>query len=190
MLQHPGIFLDRDGTVIDDTGYIGDPDLVHFLPGVFAALRRLQDAGYQLVVISNQSGIGRGVITQGQYDLVAQRIDKDLAQHGIRIATYYCPHSPDDGCSCRKPSPYLLSRAAQDLDIDLSRSYMIGDRLTDVEAGAAAGCKTILLGRSPSEEAAQSGLSPDHICPDWTCVSNTIVAQPASRGYRGSIVRS
>ncbi len=145
MAANPGIFLDRDGTVIHDTGYIGDPDLVEFMPAVLPALQRFQNAGYRLVVISNQSGIGRGVITQAQYELVAQRIAEVLAEHGIYTATYYCPHSPDDECECRKPNPYLLLRAARDLDIDLSRSYMIGDRLTDVEAGAAAGCKTILL---------------------------------------------
>lgn len=182
MPQRPGIFLDRDGTVIDDTGYIGDPDLVHFLPGVFPALRRFQNAGYRLVVISNQSGIGRGVITQQQYELVAQRIADDLGQQGIRIATYYCPHSPDDRCLCRKPNPYLLAHAARDLDIDLSCSYMIGDRLTDVEAGAAAGCKTILLRQSPVHEGSLSGISPDYVCPDWTCILSVIASPAAGLG--------
>jgi D,D-heptose 1,7-bisphosphate phosphatase len=183
MPQWPGIFLDRDGTVIDDTGYIGDPDLVHFLPGVFPALRRFQDAGYRLVFISNQSGIGRGVITQQQYEVVAQRIADDLGQQGIRIAMYYCPHSPDDRCLCRKPNAYLLAHAAQDLDIDLSRSYMIGDRLTDVEAGAAAGCKTILLAQSPVYGGSPSRLSPDYVCPDWTCISRVIASPPPGLGF-------
>jgi D-glycero-D-manno-heptose 1,7-bisphosphate phosphatase len=178
----PGIFLDRDGTVIDDTGYIGDPDLVHFLPGVFDALRHFQQAGYRLVVISNQSGIGRGVITQAQYELVAQRIAEDLARHGIQVATYYCPHSPDDHCPCRKPQPFLLLRAVQDLQIDLSRSYMIGDRLTDVEAGAAAGCKTILLADASMHGEAPSGLTPDHVCPDWTCIARAVASDKA--GHR------
>jgi D-glycero-D-manno-heptose 1,7-bisphosphate phosphatase len=179
--MQPGIFLDRDGTVIDDTGYIGDPDLVHFLPGVFDALRQFQQAGYRLIVISNQSGIGRGVITQEQYEMVAQRIAGDLAQYGIQIATYYCPHSPDDHCSCRKPNPFFLLRAAQDLNIDLSRSYMVGDRLTDVEAGAAAGCRTILLADASVHQQSPSGVSPDHICPDWTCIARVIVPQTAGR---------
>ncbi len=174
MPKSPGIFLDRDGTVIHDTGYIGDPDLVEFLPAVLTALRRFQDAGYRLIVISNQSGIGRGVITQEQYELVARRIADRLSEHGIYIDTYYCPHSPDDQCECRKPNPFLLLRAAQDLDIDLTRSYMIGDRLTDVEAGAAAGCKTILLAQGQFAERSSSGLHPDHVCPDWPCISQII----------------
>jgi histidinol-phosphate phosphatase family protein len=173
--QRPGIFLDRDGTVIQDTGYIGDPNLVQFMPGVLPALCRFQDAGYELVVISNQSGIGRGVITQEQYELVAQKIGDLLDQHGIRTATYYCPHSPNERCQCRKPNPYLLLRAARELDIDLSQSYMIGDRLTDVEAGAAAGCKTILLGSTAVHEHSPSGLAPDYVCPDWPCISHVVI---------------
>ena len=174
MSRSPGIFLDRDGTVIHDTGYIGDPDLVEFMPDVLAALRRFQDEGYRLIVISNQSGIGRGVITQEQYELVARRIADRLREQGIYTATYYCPHSPDDGCECRKPKPFLLLRAARDLEIDLPRSYMIGDRLTDVEAGAAAGCKTVLLARGEATERLPSSPHPDHICPDWPCVSRII----------------
>jgi D,D-heptose 1,7-bisphosphate phosphatase len=178
----PGIFLDRDGTVIDDTGYIGDPDLVQFLPGVFDALLQFQQAGYRLVVISNQSGIGRGVITQAQYELVAQRIEEDLARYGIQISTYYCPHSPDDHCSCRKPHPFLLLRAVHDLEIDLPRSYMVGDRLTDVEAGAAAGCKTILLADASVNQQPTSGVIPDYVCRDWTCIASAILGDKA--GHR------
>lgn len=168
----PAIFLDRDGTVIHDTGYIGDPDLVEFLPGVLPALRCLQDDGYLLVVVSNQSGIGRGVITQQQYEEVALRIGQRLREQGVSVATYYCPHSPDERCECRKPSPSLLIRAASELAIDLSRSFMIGDRHTDVEAGAAAGCKTILL-RSPFSEQ-PSAPSADYICDDWLCIARVV----------------
>jgi D-glycero-D-manno-heptose 1,7-bisphosphate phosphatase len=174
MPQRPGIFLDRDGTVIYDTGYIGDPDLVEFMPEVLPALRRFQEDGYLLIVISNQSGIGRGVITQAQYEVVARRIADQLSDYGIYTATYYCPHSPDNHCECRKPSPSLLLRAARDLEIDLTRSYMIGDRLTDVEAGAAAGCRTILLAQSGSAERPATGPNPDYVCPDWPCISRII----------------
>src|SRR4051812_45621322 len=174
MPPRPGIFLDRDGTVIYDTGYIGDPDLVRFMPDVLPALSRFQESGYSLVVISNQSGIGRGVISQEQYELVARRINDVLHEYGIHPATYYCPHSPDDDCQCRKPNPYLLLQAARDLDIDLARSYMIGDRLTDIEAGAAAGCRTILLGPTTVQERFASGLGPDYVCPDWPCISRLI----------------
>lgn len=174
MAGHSGIFLDRDGTVIHDTGYIGNPDLVEFMPGVIPALQRFQSAGYRLVVISNQSGIGRGVITEQQYELVARKIAAVLSEHGIYTSTYYCPHSPEDRCECRKPHPYLLLRAAGNLDIDLSRSYMIGDRLTDVEAGIAAGCKTILLGQHATPDFGPPGSRPDYICPDWPCIVRVI----------------
>lgn len=176
MAGQPGIFLDRDGTVIHDTGYIGHPDLVEFMPGVLLALQRFQNAGYRLVVISNQSGIGRGVITKQQYEVVARKIAAVLSGHGIYTATYYCPHSPDEACECRKPKPYLLLRAARDLDLDLSRSYMIGDRLTDVEAGTAAGCKTILFSQNPTPESVAPGSRPDYVCPDWTCIVHVITA--------------
>jgi histidinol-phosphate phosphatase family protein len=146
MYRRKAVFLDRDGTIIEDTGYISDPELVQFLPGAAEALQRLQSAGYLLVIVSNQSGIGRGWITEDQYRQVQHRLLEELQKQNVLITrSYYCPHAPETGCLCRKPGPGLLEQAARELQIDLSRSWMVGDRTSDIEAGHAAGCRTVLF---------------------------------------------
>ena len=150
------VFLDRDDTLLVDRGYMGDPDQVRLVPGVPAALESLQRAGLALVLISNQSGVARGLINVAQVEAIEARLRALLP--GITLAgAEYCFHGPDEGCACRKPGPLLLQRAARRLGIDLSRSVMVGDRASDVGAGAAAGCWTVLLGDGPLE-----GLLPDH----------------------------
>ena len=144
--ERPAIFLDRDGTVIEDVGYLRDPGQVQMLPGAGPALRLLQDHGFALVVVSNQSGIGRGWITPGEAEQVHERMRACLAAHGVSLdAVYYCPHAPDARCPCRKPSPEMILRAAQELDLDRARSFLVGDKATDIQAGQRAGCYTILL---------------------------------------------
>jgi D-glycero-D-manno-heptose 1,7-bisphosphate phosphatase len=142
----PAVFLDRDGTLIDDVGYISDPQDVRLVPGAADALRALRNAGFRLVVISNQSGLGRGDVTQEQADSVHERFLDELQRAGARIdAAYYCPHSPDEGCRCRKPLPGLILDAAGDLGLDLERSVMVGNSHVDISAGEAAGTRAILL---------------------------------------------
>jgi D,D-heptose 1,7-bisphosphate phosphatase len=142
------VFFDRDGTLIVDHGYLSSPEQVEFLPGAIEVLRTLQNRNFLLVVISNQSGLGRGLITQKQADAVDQRFRTLLDENGIRLAgVYYCPHAPDHGCGCRKPQPGLLRKAAQDLNIDLAHSYMVGDKVSDYEAGQAAGCQAVLIAK-------------------------------------------
>lgn len=147
-----GAFLDRDGTIIVDGGYLADPAGVQLLPGAVDALRLLRDRGFSLVVISNQSGLARGLIRPDQHDAVNRRFVEVLAEQAIALdAVYYCPHGPSDGCECRKPLPGMLFRAAREHEIDLARSFMIGDKASDVDAGRAAGCITGFLGnREPS----------------------------------------
>jgi D-glycero-D-manno-heptose 1,7-bisphosphate phosphatase len=141
------MFLDRDGVLMEDVGYPRRVEDVRLLPGVGQALRRLRNAGFLLVVISNQAGIGRGIITPQAARAVHERLVELLAQEGVVLDDFrYCPHHPDDGCRCRKPSPAMLLDAAGDLDIDTSASFMIGDKESDVEAGRRAGCRTILFG--------------------------------------------
>jgi D-glycero-D-manno-heptose 1,7-bisphosphate phosphatase len=135
------LFLDRDGTLIVDVGYPRDPALVQPLPSAIDMLRELQ-ATHALVIISNQSGIARGLITEDELQAVHARVADVFAEGGVTFAgAYYCRHAPDAGCPCRKPAPGLLLDAARDLDLDLARSIMIGDRPSDVEAGRAAGCE-------------------------------------------------
>lgn len=171
------MFLDRDGTVIVDAGYPRDPESVELLPGAVGALSRLQQEGFALVIVSNQSGIGRGIITEAEADAVHDRMVQELATGGVRLdGAYYCPHRPEDKCPCRKPSPALLLRAASDLNLTLDRSYMIGDKPTDVETGRRAGCRTVALGAAAS--ARPRG---DVVACDWAAAIGRILALDEAR---------
>lgn len=134
------VFLDRDGTLNPDPGYLSDVDQFELFPGVVDALREFQAAGFLLVVISNQSGIARGKITHDQLHRIHEKLDRLLAEHGIHIHHYaLCLHHPDEDCACRKPKPKLILETASRYSIDLSRSFMIGDKMSDVECGRNAG---------------------------------------------------
>jgi D-glycero-D-manno-heptose 1,7-bisphosphate phosphatase len=138
------LFMDRDGTVMVDVGYPRNPDDVELVPEAPEALARLRELGLKLVVVSNQSGVGRGLVTADEAASVHRRFVEALRAHGVELdAAYYCPHAPEEGCSCRKPSPELLERAARELDLDLGESFMVGDKESDLEAGRRAGCRTI-----------------------------------------------
>lgn len=142
-MRRRAVFLDRDGVLIEDRGYVRRVADVQVLPGVSAALNRLKRAGWMVVVVTNQSGIGRGLVTAEAYAQVNAFMRTTLPWID---AVYCCPHLPAAGCTCRKPQPGLLLQAAQDLGIDLGRSIMLGDRITDVQAGQAAGCRLSVQG--------------------------------------------
>jgi D-glycero-D-manno-heptose 1,7-bisphosphate phosphatase len=138
------VLLDRDGTIVLDRGYARDPAEVALVEGAAEGLQQLRAQGLRLVLVSNQSGVGRGLIAPAELDAVHARMVGLLAQAGVRLdGAYYCLHAPWDGCECRKPAPGLLLRAARELDLDLAGSLMVGDRDTDVRAGEAAGCRAI-----------------------------------------------
>lgn len=140
------LFLDRDGTLIVDTGYVRDARDVVLLPGAAHLLREARALGYQLIVVSNQSGVARRIITPAQLAAVQERFEESLAQEGVALDDVrFCLHGPDDGCACRKPASGMLRDAAAARGLDLRRSVMVGDRETDVAAGRGAGCRTILL---------------------------------------------
>jgi heptosyltransferase-2 len=136
----PAAFLDRDGTIIEDSGYLGDPEGIQFIPGAIEALRRLQAAGYRLIVVTNQAGVARGLITEAEVGRVNERLAELLDRAGVRLdGIYYCPHHPEYGppayrqdCECRKPKPGMIHRAVQDFGVDPSRSVVIGDHVSDV----------------------------------------------------------
>jgi D-glycero-D-manno-heptose 1,7-bisphosphate phosphatase len=142
-------FLDRDGTIIRDTEYLRDPDQVELLPGAAEAIRRLNDAGWPVIVVTNQSGIARGLLTEQDYERVRMRVDKAIARAaGAKIdATYYCPHHPDltGRCDCRKPGVKLYNDAAKDHDLDLRASWYVGDRIRDVSPGDKFGGQSVML---------------------------------------------
>ena len=141
-------FLDRDGTIIDDVHYIADPDLVTLRPGAGEAIARLNRAGVPVIVITNQSGIARGIFTQGDYERVAARMAALLSKEGAHIdATYVCAHHPQfsERCECRKPGTLLFRRAAEEHTLDLARSAYIGDRWRDVAPGIELGGRPMLI---------------------------------------------
>ena len=149
----PAVFLDRDGVLNEDSGYVGRPEAVRWLPGVPRALAALRRAGWLLVVVSNQSGIARGYFDHKAVDALHAWMNAQLRPLGAQLdAFYYCPHHPDIGgpCACRKPAPGLLLRAAAELSIALDHSWMIGDKMSDAAAGRAAGCRPILIGTAPA----------------------------------------
>jgi histidinol-phosphate phosphatase family protein len=144
--MNKAIFIDKDGTLIKDIPYNVNPALIDFEQDAFESLYSLQQKGYYLVIVSNQPGIALGYFKEEDLKAVEEKIKNSLLQNKVKLnGFYYCPHASADNCSCRKPRPGLLLKAAEDLDIDLSGSWMIGDILNDVEAGRMAACKTILL---------------------------------------------
>ncbi len=145
-MSHRAVFLDRDGTIARDVHYCRDPRDFDILPRVPAAIHTLNENGFKVVVITNQSGIARGYFTLETLSRIHEKMAAELARDGAFIdAIYLCPHHPDEGCECRKPKPALLHQAARDIGIALDRSYMIGDDIKDVQAGKAAGCRTVWL---------------------------------------------
>jgi D-glycero-D-manno-heptose 1,7-bisphosphate phosphatase len=136
------VFIDRDGTIIEDADYCSHPEQVKVFPGVPEALRRLKSKGFKLIVITNQSGIGRGFFTVGQYRAVESEVSRQLG-HGLIDATYFCPDVPGQHSSDRKPSPGMILQAQREHQIDLARSFFVGDKEIDVECGRNAGVRTI-----------------------------------------------
>lgn len=155
-MARPAVFLDRDGTVIADPGYLSEPAGVRLMPGAAAAIARLNRAGYPVILVTNQSGIGRGMYDEAAFHAVHRRVEELLAGDGARVdAVYFCPHDPDrvPPCDCRKPAPGLFLRAAEEHGLDLSASYFMGDRARDIEAAARWGAVGILIGEEHDEKA-------------------------------------
>jgi histidinol-phosphate phosphatase family protein len=144
----PAVFLDRDGTLIAEVGHLGDPDGVAMLPGVPDALRRLADAGYALVMVSNQAGVARSLFTEDDVRGVNARMVSILEEQGARLdALYWCPHHPEFGgpCDCRKPKPGMLHRAAEEQGLDLRSSWIVGDHPTDALCGLEVGARAVIV---------------------------------------------
>ncbi|MHC5076371.1 MAG: D-glycero-alpha-D-manno-heptose-1,7-bisphosphate 7-phosphatase [Planctomycetota bacterium] len=174
-MSDKAIFLDRDNTLIDDPGYINDPDQVKLLEGVPEALSQLRSLGYKLVITSNQSGVARGIVTEEVLRKIHVRLEQLLEKQGVYLdKIYYCPYHPDGvikkyrrESDLRKPNPGMLIKASEEMNLDMHESWAIGDSSRDIEAGLKAGCKTILI-EPPSEEI---GLSQDEIRADFKAVN-------------------
>ena len=176
MPAQPTVFLDRDGTILTEVSYLSDASRTELLPGVAQALAAFQRSGIQLIVVSNQSGIARGLLDEGDLVAIQNKIDALLQPYGVRIDGYYhCPHHPEVGvaperrrCQCRKPHGGMLDTAAQDFDIDWSCSVGVGDDVRDLQAFAAKDLPSVLVGtgkgRAMRQKLAEMGKEPDLYC--------------------------
>lgn len=180
------VFLDKDGTLIDDLPYNVDPALIRLAHGAEDGLRRLHRAGYHLIVITNQSGVARGYFRESALALVEAHLRSVLGALGVPLhGFYYCPHHPDGrerryaiACDCRKPKPGLIVRAAGELGVDATGSWFVGDILNDVEAGHRAGCRTVLIDNGNETEWRLTDLRrPDHIVADLAEAARVIADQ-------------
>ena len=167
------VFLDRDGTLNVNFGYVHRRQDWEWIDGAIKALKSLQSAGFELVIVTNQAGIARGYYQPADVEALHDWMRAELAAHGVTLTgIYYCPHHPDFGetrhCNCRKPQAGMLVQAAQDLRLDLEQSWIIGDRLTDAAAGLKAGTKAVVIGTQTAEDVLQSvsdqwGFAPDQL---------------------------
>ncbi|MBE0497555.1 MAG: D-glycero-beta-D-manno-heptose 1,7-bisphosphate 7-phosphatase [Campylobacterales bacterium] len=147
------LFLDRDGVINEDKGYVSRIEDFTFCAGVFEALRAFEARGYLLIIVTNQSGIGRGYYTEEAYEILTAWMLEECQKNGVTIAkVYHCPHAPEEGCGCRKPHPGMLEAAIGEFGIDVTRSWMVGDKLSDMEAGKRAGVGQCVLVGLKSEE--------------------------------------
>ncbi|MGE3311014.1 MAG: D-glycero-alpha-D-manno-heptose-1,7-bisphosphate 7-phosphatase [Limisphaerales bacterium] len=189
------VFLDRDGVLIEDVHLLTRPDQIRVLPGVPDALRGIAAAGFRLVVITNQTVVARGLSTEAEVDQVHAELNQSLQDAGAPpIERFYvCPHHPAANlpayrvaCDCRKPAPGLILRAARDFDLSLPACFTVGDRITDIHAGARAGTRTVLVQTGRHRDPAIESVDPldpkvqsDRVCPDLNAAAAWILSAPA-----------
>lgn len=165
------VFIDRDGTINVNFGYINNPDDFKMYPGVKDGIKLLKDNGFKIIIITNQSGIARGYFSEETLEKIHEKMKSELSKEGAMIdAIYFCPHHPDEKCNCRKPKPGMLEKAIKDFNIDIEKSFIIGDRMLDVEAGHKIGCKTVLVPERKDlvwQERKESIIEPDYVCDDF-----------------------
>ena len=170
-MVNKAVFIDRDGTINVNVEYLNTPDNFQIYPGVAEGIKLLQDNGYKIIVITNQSGIARGYFSEETLDMIHEKMKNELSNKGASIdAIYFCPHHPEDGCNCRKPNIGLFKKAIKDFDVDPMHSFIIGDRMLDVEAGFKIGLKTVLVPEDKEKvekEMMESKIKPDYVCEDF-----------------------
>jgi len=179
----PAVFLDRDGTIAEEVGYLNHATRFRMFSFVAAVVRRLNESGLPVIVVTNQSGVGRGYFPESLVHTVNELMTQQLAKAGARIdAIYYCPHTSADNCSCRKPKTGMLERAAKEHALDVQRSFVVGDRYRDIELGRNARARSILVRTGYGEgelawHAAKWPLQPDFVAEDLTQAADWILRQ-------------
>jgi D-glycero-D-manno-heptose 1,7-bisphosphate phosphatase len=191
MQQGPIVFLDKDGTLVEDVPYNADPRLVRLAQGAAEGVAALRAAGFRLAVVSNQSGVAKGYFPESALAAVWERLAVLLAEAGVALdGVYWCPHHPAGVmpayalvCDCRKPAPGLLLRAARELGADVRGCWMVGDILDDIEAGRRAGCRTVLIDNGHETEWRRGPLRvPHHTAPDLAAAARLILAEDGDGG--------
>lgn len=163
------VFLDRDGTINEERMYAHKISDFALLPGVIEGLKKLKDAGFIFLIISNQAGIGRGIFKEEDLHIFNNHLLLELEKHDIEIENiYYCPHHPDDGCDCRKPEPKFALQAEKEFDLDLKGSYMLGDHKSDMMFARNAGMKAVFLMTGHGEKEYEEGMDVDHVAKDFS----------------------
>jgi len=192
--RRPAVFLDRDGTLNVERSYIRRPEEFELIPGVGPALRRLREAGFRLIVVTNQAVIARGEATEADVARIHRHLEWELGKDGAYLdAIYFCPHHPDAGfpgerpelkivCDCRKPAPGLVEQACRDLDIDPAASWMIGDHTRDIEMARRAGLRSILVRTGHAGADGAFDIQPDHIAADLPAAAQIIAASVSASG--------
>ena len=165
--QSPAIFLDRDGTINEEILYLHEPEKFKLLPNALEGIKKFQDMGYKIVIVTNQPGIGMGYFTEEDFYRVNREMLKQFSKAGILIdKIYFCPHSKAEKCPCRKPNTALLQRAKEDLNLDITHSFVIGDKTSDIETGKRAGIRTILVKTGFKGEDEEYSVKPDFVADD------------------------
>ena len=176
------VVLDRDGTIIFERHYLSSPDQVEILPGAAEGMKQLIDLGYSLVIVTNQSGLGRGYFTKETLEAVHARLRELLAASGVSIAAIYvCPHTPDDDCDCRKPGTKLIRQAATDLGFEPSACVMVGDKACDIDMGKAVGARTVLVRTGYGARSEAAGLTANHVVDHLLQLSEILQSESRAR---------
>lgn len=182
-LLRPAVFLDRDGTIAEEVGYLNHASRFRMFPFAAAAIHRLNEAGLPVIVVTNQSGVGRGYFPESLVQTVNELMTQRLAEAGAKIdAVYYCPHTSAENCTCRKPKTGLLDRAALEHSVDLQRSFVVGDRYGDIELARNARARSVLVRTGYGEgelawHAAKWPIQPDFVAEDLSQAADLIVRQ-------------
>ncbi|MBN2239575.1 MAG: HAD family hydrolase [Dehalococcoidales bacterium] len=187
------VFLDRDGVIIEDTGYIDSCSRVTTIPGIDEIIRSFNEHGFKVIVVTNQAGVARGYFTEETVHKINGYIQKQLEDRGARIdGIYYCPHHKEGivpeytkECYCRKPNPGMLEKAANDFGIDLMKSFLLGDKMSDIEAGFRAGCRTVyLVSEFSPNDTTTSSEKPDHTAMSLSDAGKWIIEQKKAEERR------
>lgn len=187
-MTNKAVFLDRDGTINEEVSYLSEVEQVKILPNSAKAIKLLNEHDFKTIIITNQSGVARGYFTSQMLEDINDHLKNELLREGAVIdAIYYCPHHPDDGCDCRKPASGLIEKAAYDFDIDLTSSYIVGDKLIDLETGERVGCRTVLVltgyGHDEAKKIGKSNIRPEHVAQDLYYAVLWILEKSGTEGH-------